>query len=406
MRTKTRAVWVIALIALLIAPTAQASDDLDVDLGVVDHAADGVYLDFKPFANVELPRLFLMRDADGDLTFAAYGSTASALESGRFNASVEREDGDVDMLSAEPELATLVDAGDHIYAGLQAREGSIVLDLSITRHLVYGILGGLITLLIFITLARRYARGVGRKEAPRGVFQNMFELMVIYIRDEVAKPTLGDKHEKFLPYLLTAFFFILFCNLLGLVPYGGSATGNIAVTGILAVFTFLIGQIYATKEHWKHLFFGPSEVPWFVRPILVPVEILGLLTRHAALAIRLFANMMAGALVITAFIGIIFIFNALFGWVWASVAAAPASVILTIFISLIKLLVSFIQAYVFTILSALFIGMAVEEHGDHEHDEHEPAEELAETREVASDGRPGDGQVEMPAQEHEPVPTS
>ena len=399
MNAKLRAVWAAALIALLIVPVAQANDADEVDLGIVDHAADGVYLDFQPFANVELPRLFLMRDGEGALGLAAYGSTSSALASGRFDAAVTDDADEHTVLTEDAAINELIDAGDHIYAGLQAREGDIVLDLSITRHLVLGVVAGLLMLLIFVTLARRYARGLGREEAPRGILQNMFEVMVIYIRDEVAKPMLGDKHEKFLPYLLTAFFFILFCNLLGLVPYGGSATGNIAVTGILAVFTFIIGQIYATKEHWKHLFWGPEGVPVFVRPILVPVEILGLFTRHAALAIRLFANMMAGALVITAFIGIIFIINALFGPIIATGAAAPASILLTVFISLIKLLVSFIQAYVFTILSALFIGMAVEDHEhDHEHDAH--------TEPAAADVPAGDGRADTPVRDPEPVPAS
>jgi F-type H+-transporting ATPase subunit a len=176
---------------------------------------------------------------------------------------------------------------------------------------------------------------------------------------------MGDKYERFLPFLLTAFFFILFANLFGLVPYGAAATSNIMVTGVLAFFTFIIGQIYASADHWKHIFWPPG-VPVLVKIILIPVEFLGLFTKHIALAIRLFANMTAGTLVILSLLALIFIVNSLFGDV-AAMLASPFSVLLTLFISLVKLLVAFIQAYVFAMLSALFIGMAIEEHHDHEH---------------------------------------
>jgi len=217
-------------------------------------------------------------------------------------------------------------------------------------------------------VAQRYRKGIGRTTAPRGVLQNLAEVFIVFVRDEIARPNIGEKADRFLPYLLTAFFFILFCNLLGLVPNLGAATSNLAVTGALALFTFIIGTIYASKDHWKHIFWPPG-VPVYVKPILIPVEIMGLFTRHAALAIRLFANMAAGTLVILSLIGLIFMINALFGALAAWLSTLP-SVLLTLFISAIKLLVAFIQAYVFTLLSALFIGMSVAEHG-HEHHEHE-----------------------------------
>jgi F-type H+-transporting ATPase subunit a len=197
----------------------------------------------------------------------------------------------------------------------------------------------------------------------------MMEVMVVFIRDEVAKPNIGPKYQKFLPYLLTAFFFILTANILGLVPYAGAATSNIAVTLVLAVTTFGIGLIYGTADHYKHLLLGPPDAPVLIRIILVPVEILGLITRHAALAIRLFANMIGGSLIIFSLIGLVFIMNTLFGGL-AAYGAGIISTGFTVFVLLLKLVVAFIQAYVFTILSALFIGMSVEEHG-HEEDEHE-----------------------------------
>jgi F-type H+-transporting ATPase subunit a len=193
----------------------------------------------------------------------------------------------------------------------------------------------------------------------------MLETLVIYIRDEVAKPNLGPEYRKYMPYLLTAFFFILTANLLGLVPFGATATSNIAVTAVLAVFTFVITQLSGTRDYWRHIF-APPGVPAFVMPILVPIEILGLFTKPFALAIRLFANMTAGHLVILNFIGLIFIIRGLFGDAAGWGTSVPA-VAMAVFIYGLELLVAFIQAYVFTVLSALFIGMASAEH-EHDHD--------------------------------------
>ena len=273
---------------------------------------------------------------------------------------------------AEDEHAA--EEGEHAEAGLTLTDGgSILIDFSITRHLVFAFLGALIVALLFISLARRYERGVGRTSAPKGTFQNLFETLVIFVRDEIAKPNLGDKYRQFLPYLLTAFFFILTCNLLGLVPFGATATSNLMVTAVLALFTFVVTQVFASKDHWKHVFWPPG-VPTAIKPILIPVEFLGLFTKPFALAIRLFANLTAGHLVILSLIGLIFSFRNLFGdgvgW-----GVAPVSVAFALFIYLLEILVAFIQAYIFTMLSALFIGMAVEEH-EHEHAHEEHVDEL------------------------------
>lgn len=359
-----KALAVAVLAVCLTAPTALGAAEGE-NLDTVEHTADGVYLDFAPFGAVELPRIFLLQDAGGQWSIEAFWTTKQALESGGYG--LEHHDGEeMAVVSDEEVLAGMIEGHEHIHSTIvPLGDRRIVVDFSITRHLVFGVLAALLTLAIFINLARRYKRGVGREEAPRGIFHNMFESMVVFVRDDIAKPNIGDKYETFLPFLLTAFFFILFGNLLGLVPYGGAPTSNLSVTLVLALFTFIIGQVYASKEHWKHLFLGPEGVPLLVRFILVPVEVLGLFTRHAALAIRLFANMMAGSLVILSLIGFIFTFNLLFGE-GAAVGVTPVSLALTLFILLVKLLVAFIQAYVFTILSALFIGMAVEEHHEHE----------------------------------------
>ncbi|MEM6785803.1 MAG: F0F1 ATP synthase subunit A, partial [Bacteroidota bacterium] len=209
-------------------------------------------------------------------------------------------------------------------------------------------------------------KGIGRTSAPKGTLQNMLESIVLYVRDEIAVPQLGNKADKYMPYLLTVFFFILTCNLLGLMPYGAAATSNIAITAVLAFFTFVLTQMAGTKDYWMHILWPPG-IPVLIKFILIPVEILGIFTKPFALAIRLFANITAGHLVILNLIGLIFILAALFGPVVGFGVAVP-SILMTVFIYALKVLVSLIQAYVFTILSALFIGQAAEEH-DHHHDE-------------------------------------
>jgi len=191
----------------------------------------------------------------------------------------------------------------------------------------------------------------------------------MYIRDEIAVPVLGAKSDKYLPYLLSVFFFILTCNLLGLIPFGATATANLMVTAVLASFTFILTQIGGTRDYWKHIFW-PPDAPVFVKLILIPVEIMGLFTKPFALAIRLFANMTAGHLVILSLIGLIFAFTNLFGPIVGS-GVVPISVGFALFINLLELLIATIQAYVFTMLSALFINMAVEEHHQHVPDHRE-----------------------------------
>lgn len=353
----------LAAMVILSVPTARAAEEGE-QLDTVGHTADGYYLDFAPFGAVELPRIFLVRGEDGGLRLDAFASSAAALRSGEYAVMRVEEDDHMARVTDEAIINEMIADHTHLYSVIVPLSGELVVDFSITRHLVFGILAALLVLLIFIPLGRRYRSPEARKSAPHGIFQNMFEAAVVFVRDEIARPNIGDKHERFLPFLLTAFFFVLFSNILGLVPYAGAATSNISVTLVLAAFTFILGQVYASKEHWKHIFWPPG-VPLLVKFILIPVEFIGLFTRHAALAIRLFANMMAGSLVILSLIGLIFTFNLLFGGGVAS-GVAPISVAMTLFISIVKLLVAFIQAYVFTMLSALFIGMAVEEHHEHE----------------------------------------
>lgn len=379
LRRFARLTSALALLAVLAVPTAQAAEGDELD--ALGHALDNYYLDFAPFGKIELPRWLLVRDAEGALRFEFFGSTKALLESGLYRLVTDQP---VPLEEAEPQpgagepprlddattVQEVLPAGGYVnyfYYPIERIEGRAVVDFSPTRHLTFSILISAILLLLFLPTGARYRKGVGRTEAPRGPLQNAVETIVVYIRDDVARPNLGDKADRFLPYLLTAFFFILACNLFGLVPWGGSATGNITVTAVLAGFTFVITQFAGTKDYWKHVFWPPG-VPVFVKPILIPVEILGLFTKPFALAVRLFANMVAGKLVILNLVGLIFFVAALFG-TGAGFGAAVPSVLMTLFIYILKVLVAFIQAYVFTILSALFIGMAAAEHHHEHHDD-------------------------------------
>lgn len=333
----------------------------------IGHSADGYYLDFEPLVNIELPRLFLVRTADGGYRLDAYGSTHSALASGEYTLKADFA-ADAPILTAE-QVKTAEEEHVHYKYPIVPTKASeaIVVDLSVTRQMVFVLVCGLVLLVIGLRLGARYRKGIGVDSAPQGVWQNMMEALIIFLRDEVAIPTIGDKHRKYLPYLLSVFIFILLGNLIGLLPWGVTITSGIAVTGALAIITFFTVQFSGTKEYWMHIF-NPPGVPGFVKPILIPVELLGLFTKPITLAVRLFANMLSGHLVIVSLLSMIFIFTAKIGTVagWGSILVA---IPMTLFIYLLKILVSFIQAYIFTMLSALYIGFAVEEHGHAEHDQ-------------------------------------
>lgn len=240
-----------------------------------------------------------------------------------------------------------------------------VYDISLTRNVVQMLLA--LTLLVWVMLymAKKYRSGQGITTAPKGV-QNLIEPVITFVRDEVAKPNLGHRYKKYFPYLLTVFFFILINNLVGLIPGSANVTGNIAFTLVLAVISFIIIMFSTNKHYWAHIFNPP--VPIGVKPILIPVEILGVFTKPFALMIRLFANMIAGHIIIICLVSLIFIFGALntyIGW-----GFSPLSIAFVIFIYFIEILVAFLQAYIFTNLTAVFIGQAFEgSHDDVNHHE-------------------------------------
>ena len=237
-----------------------------------------------------------------------------------------------------------------------ATNAHTVLDFSITKSIFGILLAGLLMVLGFRSLAKGYKKGA----IPTGVGR-VLEPLVIYVRDEIARPNIGEKkYKRFMPYLLTVFFFIWISNLLGLTPLGFNITGQIAVTVCLALFTLVVYISSGTKDFWAHTLWMPG-VPKLLRPVLAVLELAGfLLIKPFSLLVRLFANITAGHSVVMGIAALMLLLKAEFG----TVGATGISFLLTLFLTVIELLVAFLQAFIFTMLSALFIGMAVEEH-DH-----------------------------------------
>jgi F-type H+-transporting ATPase subunit a len=231
---------------------------------------------------------------------------------------------------------------------------NIPLDFSMTKAVMGMLFAALIGLWLFLSLSRSYKKtGISH---PKGI-QSFLEPIVLFVRDDIAIPNIGErKYEKFMPYLLSVFFFILINNLMGLIPFpppfGANVTGNIAVTMTLAVFSFLMINLNGTKTYWRHIYAAPGVPSWLL-PIMIPVELIGMIAKPFALMIRLFANITAGHIIVLSLVCLIFIFK--------SIAVAPVSVFFVIFMDCLELLVAFLQAYVFTLLSALFISMAVQD---------------------------------------------
>jgi F-type H+-transporting ATPase subunit a len=231
--------------------------------------------------------------------------------------------------------------------------GGLVIDFSLTKHIVM-IWFAMLLLLIFVRAAMRSYR----KNAlvPRGL-ANAVEVIVVFVRDDIVAGAIGEEGKKLLPYFLTLFFFVLFSNLVGLIPYTSTPTGNINVTASLAIIAFFVIQISGIVNHGLIGYLKglvPPHIPLFVIPVMIVVELLGLFTKPFALCVRLFANMSAGHIVIFALIGLIFIFHSIF--------VAPISIAFAVFIDLLEILIGIIQAYIFTMLTALFVGLAIHQH--------------------------------------------
>lgn len=229
-----------------------------------------------------------------------------------------------------------------------------LVDISITKNVATLLLSMLIVCVVFLSIARAYTKR-GVTSAPKGL-QSFLEPIILFVRDDIAKPNIGPKYAKYMPFLLSIFFFIWLNNLLGLIPFfpgGANLSGNIAFTMVLALIVFVVVNVNSNKAFWKHVFWMPG-VPVPMKIFLAPIELLGVFIKPISLMIRLFANITAGHILVLALICLIFVFKA--------VAAAAVAVPFAAFIYCIELLVAFLQAFIFTMLTALYIGMATEEH--------------------------------------------
>ncbi len=254
---------------------------------------------------------------------------------------------------------SIVEVDDH---GHEIEGAILPLDLSITKTATALLISLLLMIWVFVSIANKYKRKPN--SAPKGL-QSLLEPVILFVRDDIALPSIGKKrYEKFMPFLLSVFFFILFNNLLGVFPIppgGANVTGNIAITAVLAIFTFVITTLSSDKNYWKHIFNAPG-VPWWLKfpiPLMPFIELLGVFTKPLVLCIRLFANILAGHFIILSFVVLIFIFGQI-NWI-AGYGVSVLSMIFYVFMTLLEFLVAFIQAYVFTLLSALYFGMAREE---------------------------------------------
>lgn len=258
----------------------------------------------------------------------------------------------------EKNQVEVVGANNEVDAAATAK----IWDFSITKNVASLFFSAALLLIIFLSIAGSYKKNAN--QAPKGL-QGFFEPIILFIRDDIAKQSIGPKYEKFMPYLLTIFFFIWFGNLLGMIPLlpgGANLTGNIAITGTLAVFTFILTTINGNKNYWHHIFAMPG-VPKPILIILTPIEIMGVFLRPFVLTIRLFANITAGHIIALSFFCLIFIFGEMHKGVGLGVGVF--AVAFNVFMGLLELLVGLIQAYVFTLLSAIYFGAALEEPHHH-----------------------------------------
>jgi len=318
---------------------------------------------------IHLPWI-LYRSGEGLQFFA---NTEALLNSGKY---VVHHEHAVAIASSEPvigiptdeakEQALYVVTEDAHGAGeaqVFLRDASAgLIDLSITKTVLHIIMVGIALILVFTSIAASYKRREG--QAPKGL-QSLLEPVIIFVKEDIAVPNLHGKHDRYLPYLLTLFFFIWFSNLFGLTPLNSNIAGNVSVTVALAILTFIITTFSASKSFWGHVFWFPG-VPLPVKLLMIPVEIVGMFTKPFALTVRLFANIAAGHLMVLALIGLIFILGKGGTSLGGGLGIAPLTLAFGLFIFALEVLVAAVQAYVFTLLTAVFIGQAMENHG-HEH---------------------------------------
>jgi len=278
-----------------------------------------------------------------------------------------RDKGGFDMF-----LSSKFEHGHKTHKGYKLDHGRVAsasnhsfIDFSITKNVFTMLLASILLCVIFFSLAGAYKKRKG--QAPKGL-QAFLEPLIVLVEEDIAKANIGAKYQKFTPYLLTVFFFILVCNLFGLIPFfpgSSNVTGNIAVTLVLSLITFVLTNVNGTKDYWGHIFWMPG-VPVLLKPIMAVLEFIGIFTKPFALMIRLFANISGGHIIILSLVSLIFVFGKMGANLGGAAGGAALAVPLVFFMNILELFVAFLQAYIFTMLSALFIGLAVEEH-DHEH---------------------------------------
>lgn len=254
---------------------------------------------------------------------------------------------------------------------LASDEKAMILDFSPSKTVFQMIIIGILMFFIFTSVAKGYTTNKGK--APKGI-QSFFEPIVVFVRDEIAKPNLHGQHERFLPYVLTLFFFIWFSNIKGMLPLNSNIMGNISITFTLSFLTLIITNFNGTSSYWGHVFWFPN-VPLPVKLLMIPVELVGIISKPFALMIRLFANIAAGHFMILSLVGLIFILGKGGDSIGGALGIMPLSLGFTLFIMTLEVLVGVIQAYLFTLLTCVFIGMALDSH-DHGHD-HEHGHEKA-----------------------------
>lgn len=317
-------------------PEKAHEEKFDATTAIMDHIADSHYWHLWGHTSLPLP-IIIITDQGVEL-----------FSSANFHHGEEAYQGKYYTYKLIEDLVYVVDGQGNIDKEASSR----IYDFSITKNVASIWISGIILLLIFGSISSSYKKRQGK--APKGL-QSFLEPVIMFVRDDIAIPNIGYKYAKFMPVLLTMFFFILINNLLGLIPIfpgGANVTGNIFVTFVLSFIVLLVVNLNGNKNYWKHILL--PDVPWWLYPIMIPVEIIGVISKPFALMIRLYANISAGHIIVLSLISLIFIFK--------SLAIAPVSIAFVLFMDVLEILVAFLQAFIFTMLAALFIGTAVEEH--------------------------------------------
>lgn len=318
----------------------EKEEDLDVAGTIIDHIRD--HHSWHLWGHTSIPLPVILKTDKGFEVFSSSRLSDEHHQPVVYNGNYPYKlvEGKIKIMNAD--------------GSVNAEASKKIFDISITKNVASMLISVVLLIVVFTGVARAYKKS-GVTSAPKG-FQSFIEPVIIFIRDEVARPCLGHQTQRFMPFLLNIFFFIWINNILGLVPFfpgGANLSGNIAFTFTLSLFTFVITNVNGKRDYWKHIFWMPG-LPTPLKIFLMPIEVLGVFIKSISLTIRLFANITAGHILVLSLVSLIFIFKA----VSASVVVVP----FTVFIGLIELLVGFIQAFIFAMLSALYIGMAIEEH--------------------------------------------